>query len=174
MTTTHSAPPGVSVDGEPMDRLTTVGLVLESATGLRRHFDGRPLAGRPMAGLSFDVLIRLARSPSLRLRMSELAAQTTLSPSGLTRAVDRLERDGLVERQACPDDRRGAFAVLTPAGRALMDAAVPEHLDHVGDLLDGLFTPDEEAHLTALLRRLRDRLYGLPVPSCCEDGRGIN
>ena len=175
VTTAQAAPSDlttiqVPADRPGTDRLTTVGLVLESAAGLRRQFAGRPLAGQSMSGLSFDILIRLARSPGQRLRMSELAAQTTLSPSGLTRAVDRLERDGLVERQACPDDRRGAFAVLTPAGRDLMDLAVPEHLEHVGELLADLFTPEEEAHLTALLRRLRDRLYGLPAPPCPAGG----
>ena len=47
-----------------------------------------------------------------------------------------------------------------------MDASIPEHLDHLGALLADLFTPDEEARLTELLRRLRDRLYGLPAPPC--------
>ena len=51
--------------------------------------------------------------------MSELAAQTSLTPSGLTRSVDRLQEQGLVARRVCPEDRRGSFAVLTPdrAGR---------------------------------------------------------
>ena len=58
------------------------------------------------SGLSmqwFEVLIRLARSPGQRLRMTDLAAQTILTPSGLTRAVDRLVDAGLVARRGLPD-----------------------------------------------------------------------
>ncbi len=90
--------------------------------------------------------------------MSELAAQSSLTPSGLTRSVDRLARQGLVDRRTCPEDRRGSFAVLTPAGRELMDRAVPEHAAHVDEVVGALFTPDEEATLSELLRRLRDHV----------------
>ena len=62
------------------------------------------------------MLIRLARTPGNRLRMSDLAAQTSLTPSGLTRSVDRLEDTGLVARRVCPEDRRGSFAALTLNG----------------------------------------------------------
>ena len=65
----------------------------------------------------FEVLIRLARTPGQRLRMSDLAAQTTLSASGLTRAVDRLEAAGLVDREACPTDRRSALRRAHRRGR---------------------------------------------------------
>ena len=73
--------------------------------------------------------------------MSELAAQTTLTPSGLTRSVDRLQEQGLVVRRVCPEDRRGAFAVLTPAGRELMDRAIPDHLAHIDELLSNSSRP---------------------------------
>ena len=91
--------------------------------------------------------------------MSELAAQTSLTPSGLTRSVDRLLEQGLVARRVCPEDRRGSFAVLTPTGQALMDRAVPEHVAHIDEVLSALFTPGEEEALAALLRKLRDHLY---------------
>jgi DNA-binding MarR family transcriptional regulator len=88
--------------------------------------------------------------------MSELAAQASLTPSGLTRAVDRLQEQGLVTRRSCPDDRRGSFAQLTPAGLAEMSQAIPEHLAQVDRVLDEVFTLEEEAQLGVLLRRLRD------------------
>ena len=91
--------------------------------------------------------------------MSELAAQTSLTPSGLTRSVDRLQEQGLVARRVCPEDRRGAFAVLTPAGQELMDRAIPDHIAHVDEVLSNLFTAEEEEALAALLRKLRDHLY---------------
>jgi MarR family transcriptional regulator, 2-MHQ and catechol-resistance regulon repressor len=143
-------------DGE---RLTTVGLLFESAIGLRRIFQQRFDSERSLANQSFDVLIRLARSPGSELRMSELVAQTSLTPSGLTRSVDRLVEQELVTRRVCPEDRRGAFAVLTPAGRELMDRVIPEHVAHVEELLDSLFTAEEEQTLALLLRRLRDHVY---------------
>ncbi len=59
------------------ERLTTVGLLFESASGLRRVFERRLEEGQSLSNQSFDVLIRLARSPGSELRMSELAAQTS-------------------------------------------------------------------------------------------------
>lgn len=65
----------------------------------------------------YDVLIELVEAPENRLRLSELAQRVVLSRSGLTRLVDKLETAGLLHRQATPDDRRGAFAVLTEEGK---------------------------------------------------------
>ena len=140
-------------------RLTTIGLLMESAFGLRRVFQRRIAGERSISSQSFDVLIRLARTPGGELRMSELAAQTSLSPSGLTRSIDRLQEQGLVARRVCPEDRRGAFAVLTEDGTAVMDRAIPDHVEHINEGLSDLFTPAEEETLSGLLRRLRDHLY---------------
>ena len=139
-------------------RLTTVGLLFESSAGLRRLFGRRLEEERGLSPQSMDVLIRLARTPGDRLRMSDLAAQASLTPSGLTRAVDRLQLQGLVRREACPDDRRGAFAVLTEEGRTLMAVVIPEHLAHVDAVLEAVLSPQEEDQLAGLLRRLRDHV----------------
>ncbi len=77
---------------------------------------------------SCEVLARLQDAPGQRMRMCDLADAVLLSRSGLTRLVDRLARDGLIERSSCPHDARGAFAVLTPAGEQLLEAARPTHL----------------------------------------------
>lgn len=145
-----------------------VGLLFETAAGLRRVFEPRLESGSSLSNQSFDVLIRLARSPENRLRMSELAAQTTLTPSGLTRSVDRLEVAGLVVREVCPEDRRGAFAVLTASGRLLMAKAVPDHLSHMDEVFGDVLTDEEERMLSALLRKLRDHLYD--THRGCGDG----
>ena len=85
-----------------VDRITLVGLVFETASGLHRMV-GPPLERQcELAGQEFEILVRLTRTPGRRLRMSDLAAQTDLTPSGLTRAVDRLSSAGLVTREACP------------------------------------------------------------------------
>lgn len=147
-------------------RLTTIGLLFESAAGLRQVLERRLESNAGLSNQSFDVLIRLARTPGNRLRMSELAAQTTLSPSGLTRSVDRLEDASLVVREICPEDRRGAFAALTMEGKAVMDEAIPRHVAHIDELLQGVLTVDEEHTLEALLRKLRDHLFAGEVQ--CE------
>lgn len=145
----------------PLDdqRLTTVGLLFEASAGLRRLFGQRLERERGLPNQSMDVLIRLARTPGDRLRMSDLAAQASLTPSGLTRAVDRLQQQGLVTRQICPEDRRGAFATLTEEGRDLMAQVIPEHLGHIDAVLSALFSPKEEEELASLLRRLRDYTF---------------
>lgn len=77
---------------------------------------------------SYEVLLTVADAPGERMRMSEIADSVLLSRSGVTRLVDRLERDGLVERIPCEDDARGQYAVLTPRGREAFDAARVTHL----------------------------------------------
>lgn len=104
----------------------------------------------------YDVLLQLNEAPERKLRMQELADTVLLSKSGLTRLVDRMEREGLVARTPCPDDRRGTFAELTPAGRQRLRDTAPTHLAgvkrHVIDLID----EDEADVLHTLLRRIAD------------------
>jgi DNA-binding MarR family transcriptional regulator len=78
-----------------------------------------------------------------RMRMNELAESVLLSRSGLTRLVDRLEREGYLERCSCAHDARGAFAVLTPAGREKVEAARATHLDGVRELFLSHFSDEE-------------------------------
>jgi len=106
--------------------------------------------------VDFEVLMRLARSRGGELRMTDLAAQTGLSTSGVTRVVDRLERDGLAERRACPTDRRGAFTVITEAGLARLSAVLPEHLALIERWFTGLLAPDQLAQVLGALRVIRD------------------
>jgi DNA-binding MarR family transcriptional regulator len=139
-------------------RLTTVGLFSETWAGLHATV-GRRL--RQECGLSvqwFEVLLRLARSPGRRLRMCDLAAQASMSPSGLTRAVDRLGAEGLVTRAPCAEDRRVAWAQLTPAGLARIEAAVPVHLEQLEETFLAPLDDAQRALLTELLRRLRDHV----------------
>src|SRR4051812_6817150 len=84
-----------------------------------------------LAVTSYEVLMYVADSPEGRMRMHDLASSVLLSRSGLTRLVDRLERDGLLARKSCEHDARGAFAVLTPVGREKLTAARRTHLEGV-------------------------------------------
>jgi len=138
------------------DRLTLLGLLIETNAGLTA------VAGQHLeadSGLSvqwFEVMLRLARSPNNRLRMTDLAAQVTLSPSGLTRAVDRLEHEGLVKREMCPSDRRGFNAILTPKGIKRLESAVPKHIEYLDELFTSTLDKQERVALEAALRKLRD------------------
>jgi len=100
--------------------------------------------GLPLS--SYEVLMYLAAASGGRLRMGELADALLLSRSGLTRLVDRLQRQGLVGRERCGDDARGYFATITPAGRRLLTKARPTHLAGVREhFLRHLSTDDLEA-----------------------------
>lgn len=104
----------------------------------------------------YDVLVQLSEAPGRQLRMTELAERVLLSRSGLTRLVDRLEREGLVRREACPSDKRGTLALLTDAGVARLREAWPTHLAGVVERVVGRFDEQELRTLGALLARLVD------------------
>ncbi len=76
---------------------------------------------------TYDVLVALYQAPERKLRMTELAKRVVLTRSGLTRVVERLEREGLVTRERTDDDRRGAFAVLTREGKKSFLATWPTY-----------------------------------------------
>ena len=139
-------------------RLTLTGLLIESATGLKHIIHRRLVDECGLTMQSFVLLLRLARSPDRRLRMSDLADQTNLTPSGLTRAIDRLDEAGYVRRVACPDDRRGSFAALSETGLAQVRRAVEPHLRHLDEEFVGLLTPEEQAQLASILRKVRDNV----------------
>ncbi|MBM7788118.1 MarR family winged helix-turn-helix transcriptional regulator [Tenggerimyces flavus] len=89
----------------------------------------------------FEVLDRLSSAP--KARVQELASSVHLSQSALSRVVARLERDGLVERAMCPDDRRGIFVAITSVGRARHAEAAPTRQRVLTEHLSG---PAQENH----------------------------
>jgi DNA-binding MarR family transcriptional regulator len=103
---------------------------------------------------SYEVLIHLADAPDGQMRMRDLADAALLSRSGLTRLVDRLERDGLIERASCPSDARGAFAVITDAGRGLLARARPAHRADVRRRFLAHFDEDELMQLASYWERV--------------------
>jgi DNA-binding MarR family transcriptional regulator len=119
---------------------------------------------------SYDVLVQLAEAPNRELRMSELADAVLLSRSGLTRLVDRMEREGLVARRSCPSDARGTLATLTPAGLDRLRAASGTHLKGVGRHVLSHFSRAEQEQLAELLGRLSPQYAALRGGREC--GRG--
>src|SRR5581483_6651578 len=96
-----------------------------------RALESELLADQQLSLASYDVLVQLAEAPERRLRMTELADAVLLSRSGVTRLVDRLEREGLVVRAPVAEDGRGVAATLTESGLERLRGASRVHLDGV-------------------------------------------
>lgn len=139
-------------------RLTAMGLFTEAHQGIVNR-SAAVFERHQLSTVEFDVLIRLARSPGSRLRMTDLAAQASLSTSGVTRVVDRMDRDGLIQREACPHDRRSSYAVVTPAGLVRLDETVPELMQIVQQWFIDLLDPAELDVMLRSLRRIRDAVH---------------
>ncbi|TNH24333.1 MarR family transcriptional regulator [Micromonospora orduensis] len=139
-------------------RITAVGLLFEVHAGLSARFTAQ-LEEHGFSAVEFEVITRLARSPGNQLRMTDLAAQTSLSTSGVTRVVDRMERDGLLTRRACPNDRRSSYAVVTPKGMQQLDETLPGHLQMIEQWFTGQLDPQALDALLDGLRRVRDAVH---------------
>ncbi len=106
----------------------------------------------------YEILVALSEAPGRTLRMSELAEVSQSSRSRLSHAVSRLEEDGWVERKDCPTDRRGALAVLTDKGFAVLEAAAPSHVEAVRRNLFDQLSPEQVAELGRISAAVRDGL----------------
>ncbi|MFJ8581420.1 MarR family winged helix-turn-helix transcriptional regulator [Micromonospora sp. NPDC093277] len=148
-------------------RITAIGLLVETHAGLSARFAAQ-VEEHGLSPVEFEVLMRLARSPGNQLRMTDLSAQTSLSTSGVTRVVDRMERDGLLRRRACPSDRRSSYAVVTDAGLARLDETLPGHLQIIAQWFTGQLEPAALDALLDSLRRIRDAVHpGATAGSTC-------
>jgi DNA-binding MarR family transcriptional regulator len=128
--------------------------LLRVHSALVKALDAELLATHYLPLTSYEVLINLQAAPGRRRRMAELADGVLLSRSGMTRLVDRLEREGLLERDACTDDGRGTYAVLTEKGEACLARARPTHLDGVRDRFLQHFAAEELGVLAAFWERV--------------------
>ena len=121
----------------------------EMRRGLERHGLSHP---------EYEILVRLSESPDRKARMSELASSVVSSRSRLTHTVARLQQAGLVDRRACPDDRRGVECVLTDEGFAVLDAAAHTHVQDVRTLLLDAMSREEFLALGRSLGKVADRI----------------
>jgi DNA-binding MarR family transcriptional regulator len=110
---------------------------------LVKRLDAELEAAHGLALTSYEVLLHLSHADGLKMRMCDVAESVLLSRSGLTRLIDRLEREGLVERVSCADDARGAYAQLTEAGHARLREAQHTHLGGVREHFLRYFGPAE-------------------------------
>jgi DNA-binding MarR family transcriptional regulator len=103
---------------------------------------------------SYEVLHHLQEARGERMRMCDLAEQAQLSRSGLTRMVDRLEREGLLERCSCEHDARGAYACMTELGRERLQAARVTHLAVIRQHFFSHFSGPELESLAEMWERI--------------------
>ena len=141
-------------EGLTSDELHTWRTFLRAHATVTRRLESELVAEHDLPLASYDVLVQLSEAPERRLRMTELADRVLLSRSGLTRLADRLERDGLLTRVACPSDARGTLAVLTDDGLARLERAWPSHRRSVEEHVTGRYTAEEIEVLGALLGKL--------------------
>jgi DNA-binding MarR family transcriptional regulator len=106
----------------------------------------------------YDVLIELYEAPERRLRMADLAAKVVLSRSGLTRLVDRLEKEKYLYRELDPEDRRGFYAVLTDEGANVMRKAWATYAQGIQEHFAMYLSDEDAVRLTQIFNTILDKL----------------
>jgi DNA-binding MarR family transcriptional regulator len=121
---------------------------------ITRELEAQLMGAHALTLSDYDVLVQLARAPGHKMRNIELAKAVALTRSGVTRLVDGLERDGLVARASCPDDKRGTLVKLTDEGARRLREAVGTHLDGVRELFLEKIGAGGRAQMDELLGKL--------------------
>lgn len=116
-----------------------------------------------LSSADYQVLAPLSETADGRMRAGELAVRAGWEKSRLSHQMRRMEQRGLIARENCASDARGAWVRLTAAGRAAIEAAAPHHVDDVRALLFDLLTPEEVEQLTTVADRVLDHLAGTPA-----------
>lgn len=135
---------------------------LDAQASLMRRLGADLVKHEDLTLPEYDVLVQLSVVLDERLRMSQLSDRVRLSPSGLTRLVDRMVQGGLVTRGRCASDRRGSYAILTAAGKARLRHASPVHLRGIREHFSRHLSPAQlEAVAEALEPLGRDMPLGV-------------
>lgn len=141
---------------------------LHAHARLARRLDEDLRSRHALSLQEYETLLHLAEAQDHRLRMGRLADSLLLSKSGVTRLVDRLVDDGLVERTSCSSDARGAEASLTGSGAARLRAAAPTHLAGIRDHFYGAIDGDDMAVVERAMSAVASRLCASAAP--CDHG----
>lgn len=144
--------------------------VLVSTTMLLRKIEKDLNERGCMAIELYDVLLTLEHAPDRRMRMSDLADAVILSPSGITRLVDRLESLGYVFRHTCERDRRATYAILTPEGLAARESAWPHYREAVHRHFGQHLSDEESALVRDVLRKTIPGVHLFGVDDECSSG----
>jgi DNA-binding MarR family transcriptional regulator len=128
--------------------------LLRGHAATRRLLDGELQGAHGLTVVGFEALLLLSRARERAMRRVDLAEALGLTPSGVTRLLEGLERDGLVAKASCTHDARVTYAVLTDAGAAKLERASCSHVGSVRALFEERYTADELETLSELLSRL--------------------
>ena len=128
--------------------------LLRSHAALTRELSARLLTDHGLSITDYQCLLTLAHAENGEMRRVDLAEQLMLTPSGVTRLLDGLERDGWVTKGSCSSDARVTYAVLTEEGRERLESAGRSHVGQVRGLIEHRFSPEELDTLVELLGRL--------------------
>ncbi len=131
---------------------------LHATTLLEDHLDRQLQRDAGMPHIYYGLLVGLAEAPHRRLRMTELARKSKITRSRLSHAVARLEKNGWVRRENCPDDKRGQFAVLTDAGLEVLRRTAPGHVAAVRQALFDRLSPDQQKALGDIMQIVAEGL----------------
>ncbi|HET7759861.1 MAG TPA: MarR family transcriptional regulator [Gaiellaceae bacterium] len=132
---------------------TWVALLRAHASSTRR-FNAELVAQHGLTLNDYEALLHLSRAEGKRLRRVDLAESVLLTPSGITRLLEGLERAGYVERASCPSDARVTYAQLTDDGETKLREAADTHVADIREFFRDRFSKDELTALGRLLERL--------------------
>ena len=110
----------------------------------------------------YEVLVALSEAPEGQLRVFEVADALAWEQSRVSHQLARMQRRGLITREDCATDARGAFAVLTEAGRAAIERAAPAHVEQVRQLVFDELSHEQVSALTEITTRVLDQLAATP------------
>lgn len=130
------------------------GALLAAHQALGRLIDNEAVPRTGQDPTTMDLLVRLDQAPGNRLRAVDLSRQLQLSPSHISRRIDRAEAAGLVARSADPDDRRASRVTLTPAGREVVRRFAPALEAIIDEVIRRTLRPEEIERLVELLNRV--------------------
>lgn len=139
----------------------------DSYRELMAALEGRMTAHGGLSPADYALLHPLSSSEDGILRTRELGRSVGWERSRLSHQVSRMEKRGLVVREECADDARGSMVRITPAGRAAIEAAAPDHVDAVRTYVFDRLSREEQDVLGSLLERV---LSGLPTRDLCRTG----
>jgi DNA-binding MarR family transcriptional regulator len=165
MPQTAQSSPGLAAADPRLDVWRTF---LQAHARLFRRLDDELRQEHGLSLPEYEALMHIGRAPQRRVRMSQLAQQVLLSKSGVTRLVDRLVADGLIERSACSSDARGAEAVLTPAGLDRLRAAAGTHLRGIDRYFVSALSPDDLDTISRTMRSVSERAGAASSNDACD------
>lgn len=131
---------------------------VHASTLLEDHLDRQLQRDAGMPHVYYYLLAMLSEAPRRRLRMTELAMRAKITRSRLSHAVARLEKNGWVRREDCPDDKRGQFAVLTDQGYDVLAQTAPGHVQAVRQALFDRLSGEQRDALGEIMRIVAEGL----------------